>query len=1564
MNTPSPKSLFPVLAGFVITAGLVALAVVGYRQLTPRPSTVASLASQVSKETIATKQKESTPAPSASTRVVDLRGKHSIPKEDVEFGTSFTAADGTIEGKALPTFVGAERKLPESGIGRRSEKLRESRNPRYEYVGTVPKVIPQSIRDLPAVENRKFKEHRLDRARGTFTGDVRSLPVGPPVRRDRPEHEAPLVVRRTVGEIVSPLQTIASTGDPSNTPQVTAPAPTPTSSFDGLDFLNWGAGRPPDTVGDVGPNYFIQAVNTSIGIYRKSDGIRVAAFTFNTLMSQGRFGNLCDTDNFGDPVVLYDTFEDRWILTDFAFKLDSAGAVVNPPGAYQCFAVSKSGDPVAGGWNFYSLHITDGLNDYPKFGIWPDGIYMSANMFGFQASAPYLGTRVWALNKAQMYAGVPNIQVVSFNPPRSEFTLIPANARLQTGTPPAGSPNYFSTLGNFLNAVTVYKFHVDWNRIGLSSFTGPFLSITPTSWPNSGSPATVPSQGGNNNDTLLIRTMMPNLYTNLNGVESLWFSHTVQSPFGTTIAAPRYYQANITGGILATTTIQSFTHAPDDTNRYMPSVAVDRAGNMAIGYSASSATLFPAVRYAGRLAGDPVNTLGQTEQSLVEGTGSQNRTTRWGDYSAMNVAPDGCTFWFTSEYYKTVGSNWQTRVGSFTLPGCNPIGSGTVSGTVIASADGRPIQGATVTLGSRSTITNSTGSYQFLGVPAGTYPVANASAIGFNASSVANLLVNEIATTTQNFVLSSFGQAGCITDTSQSDFQTGLPIAVDLSSSAGDLLLSDPAPADVIYLAGTNIGTAFTTTSWGGQTFIPAVSGKLAKVDVQLFCLGCTGTTPNLTVSVRGTNNGLPVGPDLATATITGFNSGSIGTYTATFALPASLVSGTQYALLLRPTSNPSAGSYDWVRASPGTYANGSRVITADSGVTWNTDTTRDFNFVTYMDNGFVSTGTFTSSVKDSNPTVGNLPTWTTISWTASTSASTAVKFQVAGSNDPNGPFSFVGPDGTAATFFSNGGSLSQFNDLRYLKYQATLTTTDNTQTPTVRDVTLCYSDLPLTGTMGGGGTFCAGSPGVVTVTVSGGKAPYTVTLSNGGGTQTGAGPVFTFVVNPASTTTYTVDSSSVDANGLPIANSGTAQVAISNCPVVTSNPVVQTGKAPVFTPGLNPADIFYLGTQLQFISNSAGASFFTFSASNTGSFGVFPGYTGTTGLGFAATASNATSTALSCQDSPWDISLALAGSGTTAGDVVTIYLVQPNGTGRINLAAFTVDGTSASATVTSLLKNVNLSANAHAFATLGTAIPYSIPAGTAGNRSDLITISLPMDGTIPDCNLIGVDIKRAGGVGTTSVGLVDIQVTRIGSLASGTSVQGNPGQYPTELKCAAFCPSTTVCNSGVCYYDSTSWCQSIGQHPERFTQNFVVIPTENFGQPIRVVWDSGFGLQASISVVTALCDGVAKKNLSQQLLQKYLSAQLSLQTQFTFYMPQLTKQQLACQLMAPMPAAGVPAPPSALPVTLSTGVTLSGASTLMDLFTATDTALKTNNAADQSALLAIFSQFNTCRKD
>jgi hypothetical protein len=294
--------------------------------------------------------------------------------------------------------------------------------------------------------------------------DVRKL-RGAVVKRERPERRAPGfepqeedAAATVPARAPSPYSVLHPSGvAPSG---LAAPVPAPDSNFAGLDFATWGVGHPPDTNGDVGPTYYIQTINTSIGIYDKATGTRVAAFTFDAFMSQGNFGNLCDTDNFGDPVVLYDSFEDRWFLSDFAFQLDASGNV-NPQHVFECFAVSKTGDPVSGGWNFYSIEAPGGLADYPKFGVWPDGIYMSANMFGYSSSGSFLGTHVWVLNKLQMYAGDQSPQVVDFTGPSDDFTLLPANARLQAGTPPGGRPEFFVSTEQFLNALSIYQLHVE-----------------------------------------------------------------------------------------------------------------------------------------------------------------------------------------------------------------------------------------------------------------------------------------------------------------------------------------------------------------------------------------------------------------------------------------------------------------------------------------------------------------------------------------------------------------------------------------------------------------------------------------------------------------------------------------------------------------------------------------------------------------------------------------------------------------------------------------------------------------------------------------------------------------------------------------------------------------------------------------------------------------------------------------------------------------------------------------------------------------------------------------------
>ena len=839
-------------------------------------------------------------------------------------------------------------------------------------------------------------------------------------------------------------------------------APATLSNFPGLDFANWGSRRPPDPVGDVGPNYYIQAVNSAIGIYRKSDSVRVAAFTFDAFMSQGSFGNLCDSDNLGHPVVLYDSFEDRWVITDFAFRFDASFNILDPPGAFQCFAVSRTGDPVSGGWNFYSLQITDAVNDYPKLGIWPDGIYMSANMYGFKAGGGFEGPRVWALNKAQMYAGEPTIRVVSFNAPVGEFSLLPANARLPTGTPPPGTPNYFGVVWQYAWAVSIYKFHVDWVRPSLSTFTGPFLAAALPAWLNP--PVTATARGGNNNTTIVARLMMQNQYTNLGGMESLWNVHTVGHPTAAGVAALRWYQATVTGGTVGAATAQAATYAPDTTHRYVPSLAVDRAGNMAIGYSASSATLFPAVRYVGRLATDAPNTLPQAEASLVEGTGSQTAGSNWGAYSAMTIDPDGCTFWYTNEYYMATGGDWQTRIGSFAYPACTPQVSGALQGNVTSAAGGAPIPGATLTVGSRTTTTDGAGFYQFPDLPSGTYPSLAASAPGYGSSSFTSVAVAEGAGTSKDFPLGAAPTSGCLLETSPADFQTGVPTNVDLTTSSGDAILLKPSSVDQRNTTLSTSAFGITATKWGGQTFTAGLTGRLTRVDLNLFCVNCTGSFPNLTLSLRATSGNLPVGTDIASATIPGLNSAAGRLFPVTFNSPPMVTAGTVYALVIRPVADPSVGIYALTQSATSVYASGQAVWSGNGGGAWTAPLTggqtTDAGFKTYVRTGFAALGDFVSSAKDGNPGTGFTTSWSTLSWSATIPAETSLQFQVAASNSAAGPFRFVGPDGTAATFFNtSGASLGQFNGNRYLEYKAYLSTTDGTMTPTLNDVAVCYTD-------------------------------------------------------------------------------------------------------------------------------------------------------------------------------------------------------------------------------------------------------------------------------------------------------------------------------------------------------------------------------------------------------------------------------------------------------------------------------------------------------------------------
>jgi hypothetical protein len=486
--------------------------------------------------------------------------------------------------------------------------------------------------------------------------DLRDLPQTGPTTK-RPAHEMgqmPTKVRDQGPDTV--VQTNDTVGNLPVGPLAVAPAPL--ASFKGLDLTNWGAGWPPDTHGDVGPTHYIQAVNTSVGIFNKSTGARLAAFTFNNFFVAAGGSGACATLNYGDPIVLYDQVSGRWIITDFAF----AGSGTTPP-YYECIAVSKTADPVSGGWWLYTVTAsTTALNDYPKLGIWNDGIYMSANMF--TGGASYGGVKVWNFNRDDLISGAA-LRSVSFQLGTSYFSLLPAN--LKGAAAPAGTPEYFMSDYGSNTSVKLWKFTTNWTTPSSSTFTGP-TSIAVASFTRPSSNSVRQLGSTERVDTLGDRLMSNLQYRNVNGTQSLWVSRTAK--ISTSSYGIRWMEVrNMT---TTPSVYQQGTYAPSSAYRWMPSLAVDKFGNMAVGYSVSSSTMYPAIRYAGRLVGDPLGTLGQTENTLIAGTGSQKGGyNRWGDYASMSVDPvNDCTFWFTTEYYEAVGNNWQTRIGSFQFPGC------------------------------------------------------------------------------------------------------------------------------------------------------------------------------------------------------------------------------------------------------------------------------------------------------------------------------------------------------------------------------------------------------------------------------------------------------------------------------------------------------------------------------------------------------------------------------------------------------------------------------------------------------------------------------------------------------------------------------------------------------------------------------------------------------------------------------------------------------------------------------------------------------------------------------
>jgi hypothetical protein len=488
----------------------------------------------------------------------------------------------------------------------------------------------------------------------------------------------------------------------------------PIQNFEGLsnqDNFNFFGFRvnPPDPVGDVGPNHYVEMVNLMFAVYSKT-GTRLLGPVDTGALWAGFAIEDC-TDPSGDPIVVYDQTTDRWLLTQFTTR----GLDPETPTApfYNCVAISKTGDPT-GAYHRYAFitqpDTEDGgyfFPDYPKYGVWRDSYIMTTRDFGFDDR---YGISVYGLEKNKMVAGDPKARAVQFFldsdnvpinligdgllPPDLDGNTKPKN---DAPAPIVGTQDDGGPYGATFDALNIWEFDVKWRSTPTASIAlktqlpvAPFDSIFPCGVV----PSTTPGIPANARDCLpqpgvtdgsrfldiLSYRQRPTwrlAYRNKGAFETMVTNQSVEAR--PSIGGTRWYELRRTGGTY--TVHQQGTYAPaDNIHRWMGSIAMDKNGNAALGYSVVDGTsVFPGIRYTGRLAGDPLGQMTLGEGTIIDGTAAQTHTnSRWGDYTSMNVDPvDDCTFWYVNEYYSVagaaqapLGNGWQTRIASFRLPGC------------------------------------------------------------------------------------------------------------------------------------------------------------------------------------------------------------------------------------------------------------------------------------------------------------------------------------------------------------------------------------------------------------------------------------------------------------------------------------------------------------------------------------------------------------------------------------------------------------------------------------------------------------------------------------------------------------------------------------------------------------------------------------------------------------------------------------------------------------------------------------------------------------------------------
>jgi hypothetical protein len=673
----------------------------------------------------------------------------------------------------------------------------------------------------------------------------------------------------------------------------------------GLNLLGVGNGFPGYTVPDaptdvnlaVGDTQVVQWVNTSYAVFDKTTGAVVAGpIEGNTLWSG--FGGNCQNDNSGDIIAQWDKIAHRWLLTQNAFTSPYL----------TCIAVSQTPDATGSYYRF--AYSQPGFPDYPKWGIMPDAYYQSQNNFGVGGAA-----YPCAYDRSKLLVGDSSAAQICFQQGGSDFSLLPADLDSAGTLPTSGQPEvYMGSISSGTGTqVYQYLFHVDFSNPSSSTFTGTNLSMPITvaaySLACGGNSACIPQKGSTANlDSLGDRLMYRLAYRNFSDHQTWLVSHSVTA--GSSVGE-RWYEFHAPENSTTLTVYQQGTFAPDSNFRWMGSLAMDSNQDIALGYSVSSSSMYPAIYFTGRTTSDALGTM-ETEAQIVAGTGSQLDTSnRWGDYTSMAIdAADDCTFWYTNQYYMTTATfDWSTQLASLKFPGC---------GTTTPDFSLSPVPSTqTVTVGAIATYTatvtplngfSGTVGLTVSGCPANTTCTLNPTSVAVPPAQSSTLTVQTTSTTaTGTYTLTITGTSGSLVHTTS---VTLVVVSPDFSITA--------TPSSQAVVVGA-------TASYTAK--LAALNGFTGTV-----ALTVTGCPANTACTLKPTSVTLPPGQN-STLTVKTTSTTPGGTYTLTITgTSGTLVHSATVKLVVKAPDFSISSGTSLLRIKPGGTAKYALTITPLTG--------------------------------------------------------------------------------------------------------------------------------------------------------------------------------------------------------------------------------------------------------------------------------------------------------------------------------------------------------------------------------------------------------------------------------------------------------------------------------------------------------------------------------------------------------------------------------------------------------------------------------------------------------